>query len=264
MRASSECSSSSLLLSPCLQNIWIRYSAVGFVCGIAQEMGDIDTACFLTPRLEGYLRQPVMDLSNHYLLLSTLKDPLLRPVYDYVLKQSHLQEFFDWWASNTCSCTCVSCVHVCMCVLCACVSCVHVCMCVLCACVHVCLVCMCTCVSCVHVCLVCMCVLCACVHVCLVCMCACVSCVHVCMCVLCACVHVCLVCMCVLCACVHVCMCTCVSCVHVCLVCMCVYECVCMHVRVHVYMCACVFVCVYSWCVVWPSCDSCSLCLQSD
>lgn len=130
MRASSECSSSSLLLSPCLQNIWIRYSAVGFVCGIAQEMGDIDTACFLTPRLEGYLRQPVMDLSNHYLLLSTLKDPLLRPVYDYVLKQSHLQDFFDWWASNTCSCTCVqcvSCVHVCMCVLCTCVSCVHVC-----------------------------------------------------------------------------------------------------------------------------------------
>ena len=166
MRASSECSSSSLLLSPCLQNIWIRYSAVGFICGIAQEMGDIDTACFLSPRLEGYLQQPVMDLSNHYLLLSTLKDPLLRPVYDYVLKQSHLQDFFDWWASNTCSCTCVqcvSCVHVCMCVLCTCVSCVHVC-----------LVCMCACVSCVHVCLVCMCVYeCVCMHVR----------VHVCMCV---------------------------------------------------------------------------------
>ena len=79
---------------------------------MACEMGDIDTACFLAPRLEGYLQQPVMDLSNHYLVLSTLKDPLLRPIYDYVLKQDNLQGFFDW-------CVCAR-AHVCVCV-CVCV-----------------------------------------------------------------------------------------------------------------------------------------------
>ena len=102
-------------LPSCLQNIWIRYSAVGFVCGIAQEMGGIDTACFLTPRLEAYLRQPVMDLSNQYLLLSTLKNPLLRPIYDYVLKQNYLESFFNWCACTTCVCVCV-CVCACVCV----------------------------------------------------------------------------------------------------------------------------------------------------
>ena len=83
-------------------------------------MGGIDTACFLAPRLEGYLKQPVMDLSNHYLLLSTLKDPLLRPIYDYVLKQPSLQGFFDWCA--LCVRVCVLCVCVCVCV---CVCCVQ-------------------------------------------------------------------------------------------------------------------------------------------
>jgi len=56
------------------------------------------------------------------MLLSVLKDPLPRALYDYVLKSSKLNEIMEWYV---CVCVCVrACVRACVC------ACMHVCVCV--------------------------------------------------------------------------------------------------------------------------------------
>jgi phosphoinositide-3-kinase regulatory subunit 4 len=76
-------------------NIWIRYAAVGFLNSVAEDLGPIDSACFLKQKLDQYLAEPVIDMTDQFVLLSTLKPPLLRQIYDYVLRQNHLREFFE-------------------------------------------------------------------------------------------------------------------------------------------------------------------------
>ena len=64
----------------------------------ACELGEIDSACFLEPKLEPFLTKPLMDFTNSLLLLSVVKPPLLRNIYDSVLKTGRkvdLREFFD-------------------------------------------------------------------------------------------------------------------------------------------------------------------------
>ena len=62
---------------------------------VAEELGPIDSACFLVQKLSLYLQEQVVDMTDQFVLLSVLKPPLSRQIYDYILKQSLLKEFFE-------------------------------------------------------------------------------------------------------------------------------------------------------------------------
>ena len=44
------------------QGIWVRYSAVGFLCTAAQEMDDIDMECYVMPKVVPYLQHTIIQL----------------------------------------------------------------------------------------------------------------------------------------------------------------------------------------------------------
>lgn len=46
------------------QSAWVRYGAVGFVCSAAKFMDEIDTACYLSPKVEPFLQYPVIQLKD--------------------------------------------------------------------------------------------------------------------------------------------------------------------------------------------------------
>ncbi|XP_065916552.1 phosphoinositide 3-kinase regulatory subunit 4-like isoform X2 [Dysidea avara] len=79
----------------CHPNIWIRYGCVGLVCAVARQLDNVDVLCYLLPKLELYIRQPIIQIREEAMLLSVLKDPLPRALYDYVLKSSKLNEIME-------------------------------------------------------------------------------------------------------------------------------------------------------------------------
>ncbi len=79
-----------------LQNIWLRYSAVGFVIAVAKQLDSVDVECYVLPQIHPFLRQPVIQIGEMCVLLSVLCEPVSREVFDYLLKQQNIREIFDW------------------------------------------------------------------------------------------------------------------------------------------------------------------------
>lgn len=79
-----------------LQNIWLRYGAVGFIIAVAKQLDSVDVECYVLPQVHPFLRQPVVQIQEVCMVLSVLKEPLSRGVFDYLLRQQNIREIFEW------------------------------------------------------------------------------------------------------------------------------------------------------------------------
>ena len=79
-----------------IQNIWLRYGAVGFIMAVARQLDNVDVECYVLPKVHPFIGQPVIQVHEPCVLLSVLREPVPRGVFDYLLKQQNIAEIFDW------------------------------------------------------------------------------------------------------------------------------------------------------------------------
>lgn len=79
----------------CHPNMWIRYGAVGFVAVVAKTLNVADVHCNLLPLLQPFLKQPIVQVDKEVILVSLLKEPINRSVYDFIIKSQHVVGLFD-------------------------------------------------------------------------------------------------------------------------------------------------------------------------
>ncbi|XP_031568622.1 phosphoinositide 3-kinase regulatory subunit 4-like [Actinia tenebrosa] len=79
----------------CHPNMWVRYGAVGFVAAVARTLNVADVHCHLLPLLQSFLKQPVIQVDQEVILVSLLKEPINRAVYDFVIKSPQIGVLFD-------------------------------------------------------------------------------------------------------------------------------------------------------------------------
>uniref|UniRef100_A0A8C7Z116 non-specific serine/threonine protein kinase n=1 Tax=Oryzias sinensis TaxID=183150 RepID=A0A8C7Z116_9TELE len=78
----------------CHPNLWIRYGAVGFVTVVAQHLNVADIYCKLMPHLNPFLTQPIIQIDKELVLLSVLKEPVSRSIFDYALRSRDIGSLF--------------------------------------------------------------------------------------------------------------------------------------------------------------------------
>ncbi|OXB65929.1 hypothetical protein ASZ78_002677 [Callipepla squamata] len=78
----------------CHPNLWIRYGAVGFITVVAQYLNIADVYCKLMPYLHPFITQPIIQLDKEIVLLSVLKEPVSRSIFDYVLRSKDITSLF--------------------------------------------------------------------------------------------------------------------------------------------------------------------------
>ncbi|XP_077453778.1 phosphoinositide 3-kinase regulatory subunit 4 [Stigmatopora argus] len=78
----------------CHPNLWIRYGAVGFITVVAQHLNVADVYCKLMPHLNPFVTQPVIQMDKELVLLSVLKEPLSRSIFDYALRSKDIGSLF--------------------------------------------------------------------------------------------------------------------------------------------------------------------------
>ncbi|KAM6935990.1 phosphoinositide 3-kinase regulatory subunit 4 [Lycodopsis pacificus] len=78
----------------CHPNLWIRYGAVGFITVIAQHLNVADVYCKLMPHLNPFISQPIIQIDKELVLLSVLKDPVSRSIFDYALRSKDISSLF--------------------------------------------------------------------------------------------------------------------------------------------------------------------------
>ncbi|CAF89815.1 unnamed protein product, partial [Tetraodon nigroviridis] len=78
----------------CHPNLWIRYGAVGFVSAIGQHLNVADVYCKLMPHLHPFLSQPIIQIDQELVLLSVLKEPVSRSIFDYALRSRDIASLF--------------------------------------------------------------------------------------------------------------------------------------------------------------------------
>ncbi|XP_064461325.1 phosphoinositide 3-kinase regulatory subunit 4-like [Ornithodoros turicata] len=76
-------------------NRWIRQYTVGFICAVTRCLSLADIQCKLKPMLQPFLKHPVVEVDKEVVLLSLTCAPLPRPVFDYLIKFSHLQSLLE-------------------------------------------------------------------------------------------------------------------------------------------------------------------------
>lgn len=81
-----------LLIHP---NLWIKQTAVGFVCVVANSLNMADVQCRLIPLLQPFLKTPVIQVDCELVLLNAVQDPLPRCLLDYLIKLPNLRNFFE-------------------------------------------------------------------------------------------------------------------------------------------------------------------------
>ncbi|KAK3748325.1 hypothetical protein QZH41_018306 [Actinostola sp. cb2023] len=79
----------------CHPDMWVRYGAVGFVAAVARTLNVADVHCNLLPLLQPFLKQSVIQVDQEVILVSLLKEPIDRSVYDFIIKSSHINALFD-------------------------------------------------------------------------------------------------------------------------------------------------------------------------
>ncbi|XP_034554239.1 phosphoinositide 3-kinase regulatory subunit 4 [Notolabrus celidotus] len=78
----------------CHPNLWIRYGAVGFITVIAQHLNVADVYCKLMPHLNPFITQPIIQIDKELVLLSVLKEPVSRSIFDYALRSKDIGSLF--------------------------------------------------------------------------------------------------------------------------------------------------------------------------
>uniref|UniRef100_A0A8C6GYU5 non-specific serine/threonine protein kinase n=1 Tax=Mus spicilegus TaxID=10103 RepID=A0A8C6GYU5_MUSSI len=78
----------------CHPNLWIRYGAVGFITVVAHQISTADVYCKLMPYLDPYITQPVIQIERKLVLLSVLKEPVSRSIFDYALRSKDIASLF--------------------------------------------------------------------------------------------------------------------------------------------------------------------------
>ncbi|TDH11242.1 hypothetical protein EPR50_G00058780 [Perca flavescens] len=78
----------------CHPNLWIRYGAVGFITVIAQHLNVADVYCKLMPHLNPFIMQPIIQIDKELVLLSVLKEPVSRSIFDYALRSKDIASLF--------------------------------------------------------------------------------------------------------------------------------------------------------------------------
>ncbi len=69
---------------------------MGFVIAVAGQLDSVDVECYVLSKIHPFLRLPVIQIQEVCVLLSVLKDPVPRGVFDYLLKQQNIREIFEW------------------------------------------------------------------------------------------------------------------------------------------------------------------------
>lgn len=103
----------------CHPNLWIRYGAVGFITTIGQHLNVADVYCKLMPHLHPFISQPIIQVSaapptsstttsttfilstspqidKELVLLSVLKEPVSRSIFDYALRSRDIASLFRY------------------------------------------------------------------------------------------------------------------------------------------------------------------------
>uniref|UniRef100_A0A669B8K3 non-specific serine/threonine protein kinase n=1 Tax=Oreochromis niloticus TaxID=8128 RepID=A0A669B8K3_ORENI len=78
----------------CHPNLWIRYGAVGFITVVAQHLNVADVYCKLMPHLNPFITQPIIQIDKELVLLSVLKEPVSRSIFDYALRSKDIATLF--------------------------------------------------------------------------------------------------------------------------------------------------------------------------
>ncbi|NXE45451.1 PI3R4 kinase, partial [Casuarius casuarius] len=78
----------------CHPNLWICYGAVGFITVVAQYLNIADVYCKLMPYLRPFITQPIIQIDKEIVLLSVLKEPVSRSIFDYVLRSKDITSLF--------------------------------------------------------------------------------------------------------------------------------------------------------------------------
>ncbi|NXC16283.1 PI3R4 kinase, partial [Corythaeola cristata] len=78
----------------CHPNLWICYGAVGFITVVAQYLNIADVYCKLMPYLHPFITQPIIQIDKEIVLLSVLKEPVSRSIFDYVLRSKDITSLF--------------------------------------------------------------------------------------------------------------------------------------------------------------------------
>ncbi|XP_062394249.1 phosphoinositide 3-kinase regulatory subunit 4 isoform X1 [Sardina pilchardus] len=78
----------------CHPNLWIRYGAVGFITVVAQHLNIADVYCKLMPHLTPFITQPIIQIDKEIVLLSVLKEPVSRSIFDYALRSKDIGSLF--------------------------------------------------------------------------------------------------------------------------------------------------------------------------
>lgn len=104
----------------CHPNLWIRYGAVGFITVVAQHLNVADVYCKLMPHLNPFITQPIIQVNpsssvplspsspvitltslspppqidKELVLLSVLKEPVSRSIFDYALRSKDIGSLF--------------------------------------------------------------------------------------------------------------------------------------------------------------------------
>ncbi|KAJ8290827.1 hypothetical protein GJAV_G00018030 [Gymnothorax javanicus] len=78
----------------CHPNLWIRYGAVGFITVVAQHLNIADVYCKLMPHLNPFVTQPIIQIDKEIVLLSVLKEPVSRSIFDYALRSKDIGSLF--------------------------------------------------------------------------------------------------------------------------------------------------------------------------
>ncbi|KAM4600592.1 phosphoinositide 3-kinase regulatory subunit 4 [Polymixia lowei] len=78
----------------CHPNLWIRYGAVGFITVVAQHLNVADVYCKLMPHLNTFITQPIIQIDKELVLLSVLKEPVSRSIFDYALRSKDIASLF--------------------------------------------------------------------------------------------------------------------------------------------------------------------------
>ncbi|XP_069762900.1 phosphoinositide 3-kinase regulatory subunit 4 isoform X3 [Narcine bancroftii] len=74
----------------CHPNLWICYGAVGFMTVVAQHLNIADVYCKLMPFLNPFISQPIIQIDKEIVLLSVVKEPVNRSIFDYVLRSKDI------------------------------------------------------------------------------------------------------------------------------------------------------------------------------
>ena len=48
----------------CFQNIWIRYSVVGFIISTHEQLDEIDSLCYAVPAIQPFLKHKLISFMN--------------------------------------------------------------------------------------------------------------------------------------------------------------------------------------------------------